>query len=107
MLRHMVLFTLKPEVETTERGVLFEQIEKLSDIGSVQRLVIGSLLDPRDPAYRDHMSRDYEYALLIEFDDEEGLYAYQKEPYHVEVGREIRRHVSAITVMDFTTQDTG
>ncbi len=105
MLRHMVLFSLKPEVETNERDVLFEQIEKLSDIGSVRRLAIGSLLDPKDPAYRDHMSRDYEYALLIEFDDEEGLYAYQKEPYHVEVGKEIRRHVNAITVMDFTTSD--
>jgi hypothetical protein len=105
MLRHMVLFGLKPEVETKERDALFEQIEKLSDIDSVRRLAIGSLLDPTDPAYRDHMSRDYQYALLIEFDDEAGLYAYQKEPYHVGVGKEIRKHVSAITVMDFLTSE--
>ena len=105
MLRHMVLFNLKPEVRATERDTLFERIEKLSAIGSVRQLAIGSLLDPKDPAYRAHLSRDYEYALLIEFDDEDGLYAYQKEPYHVEVGQEIRKHVSRISVMDFLISD--
>lgn len=101
MLRHIVLFKLKPEVTTAERDALFDQVQKLSEIAAVRSLAIGGLLSPSDPAYKDHMSSEFDHALLIEFDDEAGLYAYQKEPDHVTVGQEIRKHVSAIKVMDF------
>jgi hypothetical protein len=106
MLRHMVLFNLKPDVAASERDALFDQVRKLSDIGSVRSLAITRLLEPADPEYRGHMSSDFGYALLIEFDDEAGLYAYQKEPDHVTVGQEIRKHVSAIKVMDFVATDS-
>lgn len=101
MLRHMVLFNLKPEIGPDERDHLFGQVQKLSEIESVRTLAIGKLLEPSDDTYRDHMTSDYGYALLIDFDDEAGLYAYQKEPYHVGVGQEIRKRVSTIKVMDF------
>ncbi len=103
MLRHMVLFDLKPEIGPDERDDLFGQLKKLSEIESVRTLAIGRLLEPSDPTYRDHMTSDYGYALLIDFDDEAGLYAYQKEPDHVGVAEEIRKRVSTIKVMDFWT----
>jgi len=101
MLRHMVLFNLKAEIGPEERDDLFGQMQRLSQIESVRTLAIGKLLDPSDATYRDHMTSEYGYALLIDFDDEAGLYAYQKEPYHVGIAHEIRKRVSTIKVMDF------
>jgi hypothetical protein len=37
----------------------------------------------------------------MEFDNEDALYVYQQDSYHVTVAQEIRKRVSAIKVMDF------
>ena len=105
MIRHMVLFNLKPEIDETQRDVLFGQIQALEDLPSIRHIRTGTLLDPSEPAYRDHMSSDFQYALLADFDDEDALYAYQKAPEHVTVAQEIRKRVSVIKVIDFVTAD--
>ena len=105
MIRHMVLFNLAPEIDDAEREVLFSQIRDLGKLPSVGRIQTAVLLDPSQPSYRDHMSSDFAYALLADFDDEEALYAYQKAPEHVTVAGEIRKRVSLIKVIDFVTAD--
>ena len=105
MIRHILLLNLKPETSDADREALFGQVRKLSDISSVQRLTIGEVLQPRDAAYRARMSSDFRYVLLVEFADEEGLEIYQKDPFHVEVGQEIRKHASGIMVTDFVTPE--
>ena len=42
---------------------------------------------------------------LADFDDETALYAYQKDPMHVDVAQAIRKRVSLIKVIDFVTSD--
>ena len=105
MIRHILMLNLKPETPDSDREDLFGQIRKLSDIRSVKKLNIGEVLQPRDAAYRARMSADFQYVLLVDFADEEGLEIYQKDPYHVEVGLEIRKHASGLTVTDFVTPD--
>ncbi len=51
------------------------------------------------------MSSDFKYILLVDFEDEEGLEIYQKDPYHIEVGREIRKYASDLKVTDFVTPE--
>jgi hypothetical protein len=97
----MVLFSLKPDLPETGREALFSRILELGTIPSVRKIEVGPRLRPSADWYRDHMSTEYGWALLADFEDETGLYAYQKDPLHVEVAREIRERVDRITVMDF------
>ena len=101
MIKHMVLFNLKPELEASDREWLFGQIYSMAKIQSVRKLAVGRLLDPREEWYRPRMCSDYAWALTMEFDDEAGLYTYQQDPNHVTVAQEIRKRVSIIKVMDF------
>jgi hypothetical protein len=103
MIRHIVLFNLNPEVESKDRDWLFEQIRHLGDIPSAKRLAIGTLLDARDPAYKSRIATDFKWSLTMEFDDEDGLYAYQKDPTHVAVAQEIRKRASEVKILDFQT----
>lgn len=103
MIRHIVLFELKPDIGPSERGELFGKIRNLAAIPAVLRIDVVTLLEPSDPNYRSHMSSEFGCALLADFEDEAGLYAYQKDPAHVDVAQEIRKRVSAIKVLDFVT----
>ena len=105
MIRQILMLNLKPDTSNSDREDLFGQIRKLSDIRSVRRLTIGEVLQPRDAGYRARMSSEFQYVLLMDFADEEGLEIYQKDPFHVEVGQEIRKYASGLTVTDFVTPE--
>jgi hypothetical protein len=105
MIRHLVFFNLKSELEPADREWLFRQMETLARIPSVRHLSIGELLQPCEDWYKPRMATDYCWALTMEFDDEDALYAYQQDPYHVTVAQEIRKRVSTIKVMDFVSAD--
>ena len=49
------------------------------------------------------MAADYGWALTMEFENEDALYAYQQDPYHVSVAQEIRKRVTAVKGMDFVS----
>ena len=99
------MMNLKTDTSDSDRENLFERIRKLSAIQSVRELAIGEILSPRDAEYRSRMSTDFEYTLLVDFEDEEGLEIYQKDPYHIEVGQEIRKYASDLKVTDFVTPE--
>ena len=103
MIQHIVLFDFKAEVQPSDRDWLLSQARKLTGIDSVRRLSVGKLLDPREEWYRRRMAADYPYALSVEFDDEDGLYVYQKDPFHVTFAQELRSRASAVRVMDFVS----
>jgi hypothetical protein len=103
MIRHLVLFNLKAEIELSDREWLFVQILGLSKIPSVRRLADGKLLDPREDWYKPRMATDFGWALTMEFENEDELYMYQQDPSHVTVAQEIRKRVTNIKVMDFVS----
>ena len=103
MIRHMVLFNLKDGLDAADRDWLFGQMKALARIPSVSHLVISELLVPREEWYKPRMATEYKWALMMEFESEDGLYAYQQDPYHVTVAQEIRERVSGVKVMDFVS----
>jgi hypothetical protein len=103
MIRHIVLFNLKPEIESADREWLFGRARDLAGVAPVRRLALGKLLEPREDGYKARMATDYAWCLSMEFDDEDGLYAYQTDPNHVTFAQELRKRVSVIKVMDFVT----
>ncbi len=88
-------------IEAGDREWLFSQMRGLSKIPSVRRLALSKLLDPREAWYKERIATDYGWALTMEFDDEDGLYLYQNDPYHITTGQEIRKRVSNIKIVDF------
>lgn len=103
MIRHLVFFNLKPDLEPADREWLFGQIHGLSRIPVVTGLAIGKLLDPREEWYKPRMWAEFEWALTMEFENEDALYTYQQDPGHVTIAQEIRKRVSSIKVMDFVS----
>jgi hypothetical protein len=103
MIRHMVLFTLKDDIEDSDKEYILGQAAKLADVDTVLKFEIGALLDPTNADYKSRIWSDFENALLIDFEDEAGLIAYQVDPFHVVFAKEIRERVSALKVVDFVT----
>lgn len=103
MIRHVVLFNLKTEIEAADREWLIGQIQSIAGISAVKQFAFGKLLDPREEWYKPRMAADYGWALTMEFDNEDALYTYQTDPHHVTIAAEIRKRVAGIKVMDFVT----
>src|SRR5688572_9434644 len=103
MIRHIDLFTLKPEIEDADREWLFGQMRGLAKLPMFRQLAVGKLLEPREEWYKARIAPDFGWAMSMEFDDEDSLYAYQKEPEHVAIAAEIRKRVSLIKVTDFVS----
>ena len=101
MIRHMIMFNLKPELEPAEREWLFGQIHSLAKLPTVRGLSLGKLLDAREDWYRARLNAEYGWALSMDFENEDALYAYQKDPKHVEIAQEIRKRATGTRVVDF------
>lgn len=103
MIRHVVVFNFKPDIEVSDQEWILEKIQGLGKVASVQNMEIGRLLEPMQDWYKPRMSADFRWVLTMLFKNEEALYAYQTDPYHASVAQEIRKRVSVIRVMDFVT----
>ena len=101
MIRHIVLFNLKTDIEDSDREWLFGQIRSLAKIPSARNLALSKKLEPREEWYKPRMAPDYMWSLTMEFENEDGLYAYQKDPNHVTVAQEIRKRITDIKIFDF------
>src|SRR5262245_23675720 len=98
MIRHTVLFNLQDDLAPSDLDWLFAQVRGLAELPMVKRFEIGKLLAPREEWYQRHIAGDFGWAITMEFDDEDALYAYQANPYHVTVAQEVRKRVSVIKV---------
>jgi hypothetical protein len=103
MIRHIVMFNLKSEVDAADRDWLFGQMHSLGKLAGVKSLTVGKLLDARESWYKERINPEFGWALLAEFENEDALYSYQKDPKHVEVAAEIRKRVTGTRVVDFVS----
>ena len=103
MIRHMIMFNLKPEIEPPEREWLFVQIQSLAKLPTVRGLSLGKLLDAREDWYKARVNTEYGWALSMDFENEDALYTYQQDSKHVEIAQEIRKRATATRVVDFVS----
>lgn len=83
MICHVVLIRLKETVSDSEGSELLRRAkELLGPIPSVRNLRVGRGLGKKDEV-------SHPYALVMEFDDEKGLEAYQVHPDHQAFVREV------------------
>jgi hypothetical protein len=86
MIAHLVLFKPRADLSPAGRHQLATAFETaLKQIPSIRRARVGRRIT-HGRGYEALMTVDYEYAAILEFDDEAGLKAYLEHPAHQSLG---------------------
>ena len=105
MIAHLVLFTPRADLSAEARRQLAASFEAaLRQIPSIRRARLGKrLLHGR--GYETLMTVDYQYAAVIEFDDQAGLKAYLEHPAHQQLGSQFFEVFEQALMYDFDLQE--
>lgn len=102
MIVHVVLFTPRPDLSDADRTAVMAALESASkNIPSIKRLRIGRRVKHSLPGYEQIMRDDYEYMVMIEFDDVEGLKSYLQHPAHSAAGHHFTASASKALAYDY------
>jgi len=106
MIAHVVLFKPKPELTAAQReAVLGDLKAAASGIPTVRRLRVGRRIRHGRPGYEQLMREDFEYVVIIEFDDVDGLAAYLAHPQHAAIGSHFMQSAAAALAYDYEMED--
>ncbi|MBC7809814.1 MAG: Dabb family protein [Burkholderiales bacterium] len=94
MIRHVVLLKFKPEASAAERDDLVKMLGQLAhDVETVRELSVGVDFDGS--------ARACDLALIVDFDDREGLNTYAVHPMHIPVKKRIGELCEGVYVVDY------
>ena len=87
MIAHIVLFKPQQSLTTEQRRAILETVtNSLENCPTVRAWRIGRRVFHGLPGYEQTMRENYEYALMLEFDDVRGLTEYLVHPQHAQLG---------------------
>ena len=87
MIAHVVLLQPRASLSASERrDALATLARAASQFPEIRRFRIGKRVRHGLPGYEQAMRQDYDFALVIEFDDVEALKNYLKAPAHAGLG---------------------
>ena len=94
MVRHIVLFSFKPEIGAAERARIVDDLRGLrSAVPSLRSLEVGENISPA-------RAQGYTHILVETFDDRAGLAAYATHPAHLPVLARIRDAAAQLIAVD-------
>jgi hypothetical protein len=96
MVRHVVLYHLKPGVTPDDLGQL---LRTLTDIPEVSELSCGSNSSPLGQA------GEWAYGLYVSFRDETARHRYMTSPRHVAVAAAVEALIESLLVFGITTEE--
>jgi hypothetical protein len=106
MIVHVVLFSPRPDLSAADRAAVLESVAAAAkEIPSIKRLRIGRRVKHSLPGYEQMMHDDYEFAVIIEFDDVAGLKAYLQHPAHAAAGHHFAASASKALAYDYDIAD--
>jgi len=106
MIAHVVLFKPKPELTPLQRQSVIEDLKAAaSGIPAVRTLRVGKRVRHGRPGYEQLMREDFEYIVIIEFDDVEGLTAYLAHRQHAAIGSHFVQSSAAALAYDYEMDD--
>jgi len=107
MLAHVVLCTLKRDLAGDQREHFARAIAAaLRGIPAIRRASVGRRLESRG-AYGGASETPYDYAAVLEFDDEAGLRAYLEHPAHGDLASLFWACCERTMVADYRLLDPG
>jgi hypothetical protein len=106
MIVHVVLFRPRPELSITERQrVLDAMLAAARNVPTVRRCRVGRRVIHGLPGYEQTMREDYQFAAMLEFDDEQGLREYLQHPAHRQIATQFTSAASAALAYDYDLVD--
>lgn len=106
MIVHVVLFSPKPDLSESDRRAVLDALSAAATgIPSIRRCRIGKRVKHGLPGYEQVMHDDYEFAVMFEFDDVEGLKAYLRHPAHLAAGHHFTASASKALAYDYDIAD--
>ena len=107
MIVHVVLFSPKPDLSESDRRALLDALTGAAKgIPSIRRFRVGKRVRHSLPGYEQMMRDDYEFAVIIEFDDLAGLKAYLQHPAHAAVGRHFYTSAAKALAYDYEVSES-
>ena len=102
MIAHIVLLQPRPELSAQQRADALETLTNASaGIPEIRGFRIGRRVKHGLPGYEQLMPQDFEFSLIIEFDDVEALKRYLQAPAHDALGHLFYTATSAALAYDY------
>jgi stress responsive alpha/beta barrel protein len=106
MIAHVILFKPKAELSDGERQMVLDGLSAAArGIPAIKKLRVGQRVKHGLPGYEQAMHENFEYAVIVEVDDIEGLKAYLAHPLHQAIGGHFTQSSSAALAYDYEMQD--
>ena len=106
MISHVVLFRPKPGLGHAERLAIVEHLKTaIAECPTVRRCRVGRRVLHGLPGYERLMGEDYQFSLILDFDDVEGLKGYLQNPAHAGIGGLFTTAASASLAYDYELLD--
>ncbi len=103
---HVVMFQPRAALDAETRDTLLEDIATAArNIPSIRRMRLGHRIHHKLPGYEQAMIQSYDYALIVEFDDREGLIAYLQHPAHHTIGHHFTASAERALAYDYEMMD--
>lgn len=108
MIAHVILFSPKTSLSHGARRELLDALVAASGgIPTIRRFRVGRRVRHGLPGYEQMMQDDYEFAVIIEFEDLDGLKAYLSHPAHMAFGQHFTASASKSLAFDYAIADAG
>ena len=102
MIAHVVLFQPRATLSAGERREALAMLARsASEISAIRRFRIGRRVRHGLPGYEQQMAQEYEFALILEFDDAESLTRYLRAPAHGALGHLFATATEAALAYDY------
>ena len=102
MIAHVVLFQPRPDLGGAQRKAVIDALVTATrSAPSVRGCRVGRRVKHGLPGYEQGMATNYEFAVIIEFDDVDGLRAYLQHPAHRAIGEHFSRGAAAALAYDY------
>jgi hypothetical protein len=106
MISHIVLFRPRPTLGAAEKLAIVEHLKTaIARCPTVRRCRVGRRVLHGVPGYEQLMAEDYQFSLILDFDDVEGLKAYLQNPAHAGIGGLFTTAASASLAYDYELLD--
>ena len=102
MIAHVVLLSVRPELPREERERAARTLMRAADeIPGIRRFRIGRRITHGLPGYERQMTTNYDFALLLEFEDQRALTEYLRAPAHEALGHLFSSATSGALAYDY------
>ncbi len=106
MIAHLILFKPKHNLTDAERRTVLDGLRAAAaGIPSIRRMRVGRRIRHGRPGYEQLMREDFEYVVIVEFEDVAGLTAYLAHPQHAAIGQHFTQSSAAALAYDYELEE--